>query len=479
LILVLFLIGVFANFSKLQYKFKNFINQSLKSIINLFQNELKSQTLFIIIIPLASSIYFGFSLPVSYDEAWTFINFTSRSVFASLSYYPAPNNHILHSTITNFTSYIPFLSPLFKLRVSSIVVSFITMLISSHFLKKYFNTKIALIVTAIYPVLFMGLYYSYMSRGYSIVLFCFISSLYFAYNIINEENRSRYWIWFAILSITGLYTIPSYLYAFIIINIIILFNNSSYFKKQIITSLFVFTISGILYLPVIIVSGLDSLIGNEYVRQIPRDEIIQELPSFYSSSIESIFGFDWKIIVFLIFISLVFFVLKRDKFNLKLALIYLIMPGLLLLIHSVLPPYRTFNYYGFIITLTITLALNKLINRIQTKYLIFGLLIIQFLFVYNFNNKINTYERYSFVAKETVDEIIGNKKYVVNSGLLDAYLIFYLKTEGYKDYKLKYYKPVKMNADTIFNVDYIILDREINKTINAKPLIKTKYYYIY
>src|SRR5262249_30214712 len=47
------------------------------------------------------------TLPVTYDEAWTFMNFTMRPAFASVTYYPAPNNHVLFSVLSNAAPLLP------------------------------------------------------------------------------------------------------------------------------------------------------------------------------------------------------------------------------------------------------------------------------------------------------------------------------------------------------------------------------------
>ena len=40
--------------------------------------------------------------PMRVDEATTFLEFVSRPLLLGLSYYPAPNNHILHTLLGHF-----------------------------------------------------------------------------------------------------------------------------------------------------------------------------------------------------------------------------------------------------------------------------------------------------------------------------------------------------------------------------------------
>src|SRR5712671_5590327 len=84
-----------------------------------FRDMLQPDVRLIFVLPFAGYIFFAFYLPVAYDEASTYLNFTSHSPLVSMLYYPAPNNHILHSVITSFTKYIPLLGPLQCMRISS------------------------------------------------------------------------------------------------------------------------------------------------------------------------------------------------------------------------------------------------------------------------------------------------------------------------------------------------------------------------
>ncbi|MFT3796805.1 hypothetical protein [Flavobacterium sp.] len=90
-------------------------------------------------IPLAASVYYALQMPVSYDEAWTFLNFTRKGFVASASHYPAPNNHVLHSLVTNLTYHLPGLSNLFKMRISVLCVNLVSMVLLYRFVRQTFR----------------------------------------------------------------------------------------------------------------------------------------------------------------------------------------------------------------------------------------------------------------------------------------------------------------------------------------------------
>lgn len=454
------------------------------SLIQLIKNLSNLYVLLILVLPLSAALYFAFSLPISGDEAYTFVNFTSRNIFVALSYYPAPNNHILHSLLTNILYHFFPSFPLLSLRLPTLITYIFTLLVSFSFLRKHYNSKIAILVTAIFPVLFMSIYYAYMSRGYQLVMLFFILSLHFSYNIKNclNNNNQRDWFWLIIFSILGFLTMPSYLYAYAIINIVLLINTNKYnFQKQI--KSIIITLIGviILYLPTIIVSGLASLINNKYVVPISRDIVISKLPIFFINSMELMFGLSYFVPISMIFISIIMLFKNKDWFNLKLAFIFLILPPLLQISHSVLAYPRTFNYYAFIIVMLFVISIRGYIAKINTKSLIVVSICIQALFVYNFKTKIEKYEIYSLQSNLVVSEIIkDNKIYTVNSIYFDAYLLYALKTsEKVHTYKFKYYPGIKMNADTIVNSDYIIIDKNIDETKNKNTILTNDFVNVY
>lgn len=93
---------------------------------------LRSEAKYILILPFLAAVWYAIQLPISYDEALTYLHFTSRGPVASLAYYPEPNNHILHSLITNITTLLPFLDICFCLRISSIFFNLLTWCIAYY-----------------------------------------------------------------------------------------------------------------------------------------------------------------------------------------------------------------------------------------------------------------------------------------------------------------------------------------------------------
>jgi len=455
----------------------------------------------VILLPTLTIVYYAIKMPISYDEAWTYLNFSSRNLIVSLTYYPAPNNHVLHSLLTNITNFIFPTFPLFALRLPPVIVSFMTYLIGLYSIKKHYNKNISIASVGIFSVLFMGIYYGYMSRGYALILFFFIASFHFVLNIIKNANNLRDWICFTIFSILGFFTIPSYLYAFATLNVILLFLTlkKSVFINQVKYSIITFIATAILYLPIIVVNGLKALTNNRFVAPKPREFVFSKLPEFLFQTIEEITGLNGILLLSMIIISLLLLLKNKDWFHTKLFTLFLIMPPFLLLTHGVIPFSRTFNYYSFIVVLLFCIANRNFLEKLKIRILVLIVIFLQILLIYNFNEKIFNYEKYSIISKEINNKIISeNKSYLVNSNLFGTYLLYYLKAEKITSYKEDHYylKPENVtnytedpilqilvpniSADTISKkYNFIIIDKIVDKTKKKKPVYSNEYFNVY
>lgn len=468
-------------FEYIYLKIQTVTKKFAHSFASIFKNALSTDLKYLLIIPLSASVYFAFTLPVSYDEAWTYLNFTSKGILLSISYYPAPNNHILHSILTNFTSLFRFFSPLFCMRISAVIVNFLFLAVSFSFFKKYYNEKFALKVSGICSVLFLTIYYSYMSRGYGLVCLFFVTALYASFNITEKGNKNIDWLWFSLSSVLGFYTMPSFLYPFFTLNVFILLCNNAVLKKQIISTCLTLIIVALLYLPVIIVNGISALINNPYVKPLPRKEVIQQLPLFLNNAIADITGINSIVILLLICLSVGFIFYKKEKKSILFILVFLIAPVIVLTLHSVIPFSRTFIYYNFILVFICLLPLYSILekNKLKTSYLIILILLIQIAGVYNFSQQIKKYEAYNLESNQIIQKIIGNKNYMCDEDLFSMNLLFELKAGQYSQSNMQYFNAVPFNTDTIKGYDYIIIGKPFDKTQIRKPIYETHDYRVY
>lgn len=434
-------------------------------------------------IPFTASVYYALQMPVSYDEAWTFLNFTRKGFAESATHYPAPNNHILHSLITNATYYLPRLSNLMKLRISVLCINLASLLLLFRFVKRHFDFKLAMVVVAISSVLFLNLYYSYMSRGYSLVALFFILALQASFDIVKLENNRKHWIIFGIVSVLGFYAMPSFLYPFVTLNVFILYFRRKIIWPQIITGFLVVLAVSLLYLPIILKEGIAAITSNPYVKPIGLLHTIKSLPGYYLQTMAEITGIHWIFVVVVLGFSVFQVVRSKDQLSIVFCLVMIAAPIVLLTVHRVLPFARVFNYYGLVLVVLAALPYRKWFEKIDFKILITILIGVQVFFAFNFNRKIYAYENKDLAINITAHEIIprieGNHTYLFNFSLLAANLEFELISKGYKKYHVKTGHYPGMNADTVLGYDFIIINTDFDQTQNTQPFLTTPYYNIY
>lgn len=466
---------------KALYDFFSYLSKAFRAI----WGDLKNRCIILLLLaPFITSVYFAFMLPVSYDEALTYVLFTDNPILYCISSYPLPNNHVLHSIITHITKHIPFFDILFRLRISSIIISLLTWIIAYSFVKRYYSVKVALFVTAISSMLFMSIYYSYMSRGYALVTFFFIIAFYASFNIIKLGSRNNDWVMFVISSILGLYAIPSFLYAYLTLNCFILIYNYKNIKQQIVFNLIIALGTLLCYMPIILNQGFSTL-------SIPPKDITEVLalfPVFFKNTFSEIFGFRMILILVVVTLSFIVSLLKKKKQISILWMVFGLAPVILLILHSVIPFPRTFVYYGFVIVFLIGTSWSEYIEKISLKYLTLFLLIVQIGLFFNFKNTIIEYESFNIDFHDAnVKFMEEGKTFYILSGLnLESHKFeMMLRDYDYNDSKYEsifhgFGDVTFIDTDTLKNnYDYIIIDREWDRTVNRKPIYSNQTLNVY
>lgn len=374
----------------------------------------------VILLGFAVKVFYLITMPISYDEAMTYLFFTKKGIWTSMTKYPAPNNHILHSILTNITYYFPF-SQTVNLRLPNLLVNTLSGVILFYTFSKLLNSKIALFLLAGYSFLFPVLYYGYCSRGYSLVFLAFIICFYAAVQLIQTESYNitfkKYLILLSGGAIVGFYTMPSFLYPYIT-SVSFLF--LVFALKREWNKILALTVSGacvafvvlLLYLPVLRFSGLDAVVNNRFVRPIPRTAVLKSIPDHFSFSFS--FLFDQTLLNGLLAISLIAIYLGYHKFRRPTVLftVYCFaFAPILLLIHSVVPFARTWVYLIVPFLFLAGSGLQKvgIHEKIGIKtWLILTACLIVLLSV-RFNSKVMKKEAFEFNAQKTAELLINSQ----------------------------------------------------------------------
>lgn len=438
----------------------------------------------ILLINLVVKIYLAIVFTITYDEAWTFINFTSRSIISSMTYYPAPNNHILHSILTNFFSILP-LHETIALRIPAILANTFFVFFFYIFVRRLTNDKVTLLLTFIASFLVPVLYYGFASRGYSLVMLFFTVCYFMLIQLLSTPvNRERNLFYYSVCSALGFYTMPSFLYPYITLNIFLV--GYALYQKQkdlairaVIWSLFTVALVLILYAPIFLISGISSITSNSYVAPIGFSKVLQGLIPHYNQTFEYLFNIKFAIVpVFAVVIAARFMSPRKMIANLNLWI--LVFAFIIPMLHSVIAFTRTWIYLFIPVLVSLGLILETYINGHQRKSLvrIAGVAIAILLSITSYR-AILKQEDYAIEANRTNQYLLHNNIFsiYINEPLMDTYIVYIYKAHG-------------LNLDCfIRREDFEQRKREIEMVLyktgtkpdftTAPPVFSNEYYDIY
>ena len=213
--------------------------------------------------------------PIGYDEAYTFIKFSSKPFKFALADYHAPNNHILNSLLIGM-AYRLIGNHLWIVRIPAFIASVLSVPMAFIAGRRFFKAHQALAASVILAVSQTFILNAVNGRGYSLIILFSLLLANLAGILVKEESRPAL-IAYAFTGALGFYTIPIFLYpmAGISLWVVVTYLTEAESWQNRWRKLWIFIItcaaSGvmtlILYSPVIIFgTGFESLVSNEIVK---------------------------------------------------------------------------------------------------------------------------------------------------------------------------------------------------------------------
>lgn len=261
--------------NKIKQQINNYISYnisalklSLKTIKSLSKNQKIIASIILLSIIFQKIILIN-RYPFSGDEAFSYFTFVENGIFLTTSFYPEPNNHILYNLICIvFNQFLN--NPIYIMRIPNLVIYMLLIYVSITFLIKKFNFNTAIIFISIIGLSYSTSIYVVHGRGYELCSLLALLSFIFTIKY-NEYKTKNSLVNLIIFNCLGVFTIPIFIYITFGITSFLIIN--AYFKKDVIllknTIIFIsFTVLGsaILYLPTIIISGLDAILNNPYLK---------------------------------------------------------------------------------------------------------------------------------------------------------------------------------------------------------------------
>ncbi len=230
--------------------------------------------------------------PLHHDEAYTFVAF-GQSLFTALTDYHLPNNHVFHTILVYFSTRLFGTAP-WVVRLPAFIAGVLLVPAVYWLGKRLYNRWTGLAagcLVAWFPALIS---YANNARGYTLVALFTVIILALG-DIVRREKNLFAWVLISLFSALGFFTVPVMAFPFGILFVWLFLENQfgdvrhSIDPKPSYTSrrefLYYWLGSGfgaavltlLFYLPILIFSGSQRLLGNDFVAPLPWSALIGTL----------------------------------------------------------------------------------------------------------------------------------------------------------------------------------------------------------
>lgn len=252
-------------------KITRFLKSAFQEIQAGILNRLTSITPFekifltaIVVLHGGLNLYSALTIPITNDEAFTYINYVHRGMAAAVTLYNEPNNHVFYSVLANIFDTVPGLSSGVKIRIPSGLAGLFTLPVFYFLAVKLTNKKSAAFAVILFSGFYLTAKYHFLARGYGFMMLFFILNLTAAEILRSTPKNTGAKLIFVLSAVLGFYTHPAYLIPFVICFAHPLFGGS---RKQLVQPLIfmsVVTAAGVitLYFPLITLNGFAAFTSN-------------------------------------------------------------------------------------------------------------------------------------------------------------------------------------------------------------------------
>ncbi len=291
--------------------------------------------------------------PLHIDEAFSYLFLVDRGLLVTLTFYPGPNNHVgyllLCALVRGFTE-----SPGWVMRLPIVLIS----LCFAHYyytvVRRICTHRTGLYALWIFALSPAGLFYATHGRGYLLQTLCVWVLLVHAWQYLHYKKlrwlHASLTVW---ALVWGTYTVPTFVYP--AAAIFLFFSGYTYrqrrydaFKKLLLLYMLGVFFVGILYAPLLLLSGWSALLENSWVKPLGRAEWWAQLPDYLLDCLQFPFGEGGSLFVLSAIVVGVWGIYRapsrsRYAFYFATATLF-IFPLFALSLQKVLPPQRTWVY---------------------------------------------------------------------------------------------------------------------------------------
>jgi hypothetical protein len=284
--------------------------------------------------------------PLRVDESETFLSYASRPLYVGLSWYPAPNNHLLHTMLVHF-SWQLFGEREWAVRLPALFAGILVIPVTCWAARALYDKHAALIAASLVTAASPLISYSVDGRGYTMVAVFFLLLLIVSQYLLEHPSQPAWLLWVVIAS-CGCFTIPTMLYPIATAALwMLLCSRGRLLPGLCIALAATGIISVLLYVPVLVASGWGALFSNSYVKSKGFAFLFENLPANASLNWRFLTADVPTPLVWLLiagFVTALVFHRRLPGYGVPVPLAAALCIAPLLLVQRVLPPARVWIF---------------------------------------------------------------------------------------------------------------------------------------
>ncbi len=211
--------------------------------------------------------------PVTYDEAYTYVGFAAHGLWAALSDYSLPNNHILHTILVVFSTGLFGNAP-WALRLPAMLAGLALIPAMYALGKRLYSPQTGLLAGALAAWLPVLIRYSTEARGYTLLALLVLLAILLAYELI-RSNRLLHWALLSVCVALGFLALPLMLYPAGGIYLWLALESQkkrSFFLRWLGSGVLTGALTLTAYAPALLVSGWRKIIANSFVLPVEAEK---------------------------------------------------------------------------------------------------------------------------------------------------------------------------------------------------------------
>ncbi len=447
---------------------KIYISKFISAETLFFDKILYSKFYLLLIFPLALNLYLIITLPITYDEAWTYNNFISKGLLVSVSYYPMPNNHVLYNAISSIINLFFNSNSIYIFRLISCFFYILSIYVFLKILllrgKKFL--KLNYLILSLAPLTLITIYQSSLARGYSLLLFLFLICIFILLSIAKKDKFYK-WVCWAFFTSLCFFSNPAYFYTHLVICLIIFLFIQNSFKNLVIGNALSFIFTLFLYFPIIIFQGFDFLLK---IKTTDELSYLNYFKHIFEILERDMLGLSIYFISFLFLISIIYLYFSKQKNLFVISIILILIPLLIPFFQNSIAPARIFIIFYFFYMCLILLPLENYLSKFNKNKIILISLLLQVIFGGHVLSKM-PHEKYSENAEDLSLKILSNNKNYFfcsdkNDPLIPTLLKYYQTKFKIKNILINKLNKKNCNFLDYNNYDWVLIDKKIDITEN-------------